>query len=103
MSTAKSTDADAKSSNREAICASGMISRGKYVLVTMLRYVIRLIVPAVTLFRKKNQGTRPAYAKIGYGTPPPEKFPSRANTSVNTAIVASGWAIAHAKPNTDWL
>ena len=37
-----------------------LISRGKYVLVTMLRYWIRLIVPEFTLFRKKNQGTRPA-------------------------------------------
>ena len=31
--------------NREQTCASGMISRGKYVLVTMFRYVMRLNVP----------------------------------------------------------
>jgi hypothetical protein len=34
-----------------------MISRGKYVFVTMLRYVIRLRVPELTEFEKKNQGT----------------------------------------------
>src|SRR5215468_4131104 len=64
---------------------------------------MRLIVPELTLFRKKNQGTRPAYAKIGYGTPSPEMFPRRENTNVNTAIVASGWMIAQPKPKSDWL
>ena len=62
MSTATSAEAAARSISRDEICASGMISRGKYVLVTMLRYWTRLIVPELTLFRKKNHGTRPAYA-----------------------------------------
>jgi len=51
----------------------------------------------------KNHGTSAAYAKIGYGTPPDGIFATRENTIVNTAIVASGWAIAHATPKNDWL
>ena len=69
----------------------------------MFRYVIRLIVPDVTVFAKKNHGTSAAYANSGYGAPPDGIFPSFANTSVKTAIVASGCAIAQPAPKNDWL
>src|SRR6266571_8646806 len=98
MSTVYKAAAAEKSISREHTCASGTISRGKYVFVTMLRYVIRLRVPDATEFEKKNQGTSAAYAKIGYGTPPDGILASRENTIVNTAIVASGCAIAQAMP-----
>src|SRR5262245_2968687 len=97
----KSDAAAPKSRKREPICARGMISLGKYVLVTMLRYVITLIIPELTVFEKKNQGPGAAYAKIGYGAPPDPIWPRRENTNVNTSIVASGCAIAHAKPKND--
>src|SRR5256885_15785786 len=103
MRPANSAPAAKRSSSREHTCENGMISRGKYVFVTMFRYATRLIVPEFTLFRKKNHGTSPLYAKIGYGTPSPEMLPSRENTNVNTAIVASGWMIAQPNPKSDWL
>src|SRR5204863_6938628 len=96
-------DAAVMSTSRDPTCASGTISLGKYVFVTMLRYVTRLIVPDITEFEKKNHGTSAAYANSGYGAPPDGIEPSRANTSVNTAIVASGCAIAQPAPNNDWL
>ena len=89
--------------NREHTCASGTISRGKYVFVTMLRYVIRLSVPLDTEFEKKKNGTSAAYAKIGYGTPSDGIFATRENTIVNTTIADSGWTMAHAMPKNDWL
>ena len=75
---AKSAAAAPKSSSREPTCASGMISRGKYVLVTMFRYVIRLIIPELTEFEKKNHGTSAAYANSGYGAPPASILPEPA-------------------------
>src|SRR5438094_7436395 len=101
MSTVYKAAAAEKSISREHTCASGTISRGKYVFVTMLRYVTRLSVPELTELEKKNQGTSAAYAKIGYGTPPDGIWPSRENTNVNTAIVASGCAMAHPMPKSD--
>jgi hypothetical protein len=65
--------------------------------------VTRLIVPDITEFEKKNHGTSAAKANNGYGAPPVGICANRENTSVNTAIVASGCAIAHAAPNSDWL
>ena len=67
----------------------------------MLRYVTRLIVPEFTEFEKKNHGTSAANANSGYGAPPDGICPSRENTSVNTAIIASGCAIAQPAPNSD--
>ena len=59
--------------------------------------------PDDTEFMKKNQGTSAANANSGYGAPPDGIFASREKTSVKTAIVASGCAIAHATPKNDWL
>ena len=59
--------------------------------------------PELTEFEKKNHGTSAAYANSGYGAPSDGMAPSRANTSVNTAIVASGCAIAQPTPKSDWL
>src|SRR5665213_1932075 len=92
-----------KSMKREHTCESGTISLGKYVFVTMLRYVIRLSVPLDTEFEKKKNGTSAAYAKIGYGTPSDGMCATRENTMVKTTIADSGWTIAHAKPKNAWL
>src|SRR5437667_347684 len=45
----------------------------------MFRYVMRLSVPELTEFMKKNHGTRAAYANSGYGTPFDGSFARSAN------------------------
>src|SRR5438552_6829565 len=103
MKPAQKITAAKKSMGREHTCHSGTISRGKYVFVTMFRYVMRLSVPLATEFEKKNQGTSAAYAKIGYGTPSDGIFATRENTIVKTIIADNGCTIAHAMPKNDWL
>jgi hypothetical protein len=59
-----------KLSNRASITENGITTRGKYIKLIRLEYLVRLKVASVSAITKNVQGTSPQYAYTGYGMVP---------------------------------
>ena len=80
--------------------AAGKNKRGKYTLVNRCVWLTRLTPPCETAFAKKTHGSRPAYTKIGYGTPSDGMRAKAPKNMEKITMVQTGWRIAQAAPIT---
>src|SRR5436190_843807 len=90
---ANTSPAARKSTKRAPTCEMTITSRGKYVLVTTLRWLTSPMVAVVNALERNVHGTSATYEKIGYGRPSEGSRANRPNTRLKTTMNASGWRI----------
>src|SRR4051794_36900645 len=85
------------------IAASGKTSRGQYTLLSRGTLNVRLCPPELNADEKNVQGSRPRYAKTGYGTPWVSTLATRVNTSQEASMRSTGASSAQPTPSVACL